>query len=127
VLNVDPEPDLPVRQKDGEQLDRTDAGNKNAIDAMNRNDRALSNLAVAFTTAKAMVHLHKVGSTEWPDGLASSVVKSLMQKYRPQDLISGIEYENALWSFKLKKNQDPTEFLPKPTRNTELTSPMKRN
>jgi hypothetical protein len=96
ALNVDPEPDLPVTQKDGEQLDQKDAGNKKAIDAMNRNDRALSNLAVAFTTAKAMVHLHKAGSTEWPDGLASNVVKSLMRKYRPQDLISGIEYENAL-------------------------------
>jgi hypothetical protein len=90
VLNVDPEPDLPVRQKDGEQLDRTDAGNKNAIDAMNRNDQASSNLAVAFATAKAMVHLHKEGSTELPDRLTSNRVKSLIGKYRLQDLIGDI-------------------------------------
>jgi hypothetical protein len=84
ALNVDPEPDLPARQKDGEQLDHVDARNKNAIEAMNWNDCAL---AVAFTTAKAMVHLHKARNTEWPDRLASNVVKSLMQKYQPQDLI----------------------------------------
>jgi hypothetical protein len=37
---------------------------------MARNEKALSNLAVAFTTSKAMVHFHKAASTEWPDGLA---------------------------------------------------------
>jgi hypothetical protein len=46
ALNVDPEPALPVTQKDAEQLDPKEARNKNAIDAMNRNDKALSNLAV---------------------------------------------------------------------------------
>jgi hypothetical protein len=121
VLNVDPKPNLPVRQKDAEQLDCVDARNKSAVKAMNRNDHALSNLAVAFTTVKAMV-LHKAGSTEWPDGLASDVVKSLMQKYRTQDLISRIEYDNTLRSFKLKKTkilQNCLTISLKPTRNTE--------
>jgi hypothetical protein len=78
---------------------------------MAKNEKALSNLAVAFTTSKAMVHFHKAASTEWPDGLACNVVKSLLHKNRPQDIISGIEYENALRSFKLKKGQDPTELF----------------
>jgi hypothetical protein len=75
--------------------------NKEATEAMDRNVRALSNLAVAFTTPKAMVHFHKAASTEWPDGLACNVVKSLLRKYRPQDVIS----------FKLKKGQDPTKLF----------------
>jgi hypothetical protein len=70
-----------------------------------------TNLAVAFTTSKAMVHYHKAASTEWPEGLACNVVKSLLKKYQPQYIISGIEYENALRSFKLKKGQDPTELF----------------
>jgi hypothetical protein len=85
--------------------------NKKATEAMDWNERALSNLAVAFTTPKAMVHFHKAASTEWPDGLACNVVKSLLRKYWPQDVISGIEYENALRTFKLKKGQDPTELF----------------
>jgi hypothetical protein len=36
--------------------------NKKATEAMDRNKRALSNLAVAFTTTKAMVHFHKAAS-----------------------------------------------------------------
>jgi hypothetical protein len=58
---------------------------------MDRNKRALSNLAVACTTAKAMVYFHKAASTEWPDGLAGNVMKNLLRKYWPQDVISGIE------------------------------------
>jgi hypothetical protein len=78
---------------------------------MDRNERVLSNLAVAFTTTKAMVHFHKAASAEWPDGLACNVVKSLSRKYWPQDVISGIEYENTLRAFKRKKGQDPTELF----------------
>jgi hypothetical protein len=83
-------------QKDAEGLDASDSANKTAIEAIARNKKALSNLAVAFMTSKAMVHYHKATTEEWPDGLACNVVKSLLKKYRPQDIISGIEYENAL-------------------------------
>jgi hypothetical protein len=58
-----------------------------------------------------MVHYHKGVTTEWPNGLASSVVASLMKKYRPTDTISAVEYETALNDFKLKKKQDPTELF----------------
>jgi hypothetical protein len=51
------------------------------IEAIDHNEKALSNLALAFTTAKVMVHFHKAGSTEWPDGLACDVMKSLLRKY----------------------------------------------
>jgi hypothetical protein len=101
-------------------LDASDVSNKSAIEAMARNEKAFSNLAVAFITSKAMVHFHKATSTEWPDGLACNVVKSLLRKYQPQDIISGIEYENALRSFKLKKGQDPTELFNQITKvNTQ--------
>jgi hypothetical protein len=38
-------------------------------------------LAMAFTTAKAMVHFHKGGSTEWPEGLARNVVKKSNEEF----------------------------------------------
>jgi hypothetical protein len=111
ALGSTPEKDLPVMQEPTDKLDSSDVDNKKAIEAMARNEKALSNLAVAFTTSKAMVHHHKAACTEWPDGLACNVMKSLLKKYQLQDIISGIEYENALRSFKLKKGQDPTELF----------------
>ena len=105
------EADLPNTQEDADALDQADAANKAALAAVSRNEKALSNLAVAFTTAKALVHYHKANDDDWPDGLASNVVKSLMKKYRPKDLIAGIEYETALREFKLKKNDDPTTIF----------------
>jgi hypothetical protein len=105
-------------------LDPSDVDNKKAIEAMARNEKALSILVVVFTTSKAMVHYHKAASTEWPDGLACNVVKSLLKKYQPQDIISGIEYENALRLFKLKKGQDPTELFDHITEvNTQYDGP----
>jgi hypothetical protein len=111
ALATTQETDLPVLQEDADKLDQSDVANKKAIEAMERNERVLSNLAVAFTTSKAMVHFHKATSAEWPDGLACNIVKSLLRNYQPQDVISGIEYENALRLFKLKKGQDPTELF----------------
>jgi hypothetical protein len=74
ALGTTPEKDLPALQEDVDKLDASDVSNKSAIEAMARNEKALSNLAVAFTTSKAMVHFHKAASTEWPDGLACNVV-----------------------------------------------------
>jgi hypothetical protein len=42
ALNVDPKTNLPIRQKDAKNLDCADAGNKNAIKAMDQNEHALS-------------------------------------------------------------------------------------
>jgi hypothetical protein len=78
---------------------------------MDHDQKALSTLAVAFTTIKAMVHFHKAGNVEWPDRIACNVVKSLIRKCQLQDMISGIEYKNTLRSFKLKKNEDPTKLF----------------
>jgi hypothetical protein len=68
---------LPVLQED-----------KKVIEAMERNERVLSNLAVAFTTCKAIVHHHKDTTTEWPDGLAYNIMKSPLRKYQPQDVMT---------------------------------------
>jgi hypothetical protein len=111
ALGETAENDLPDSQADLDALDRTDQANLPALQAAARNDRALANLAVAFTTAKAMTHFHKAPDNEWPEGLAVNVVKSLLKKYRPTDTISEVEYIARLEEFKLKKNQDPTELF----------------
>jgi hypothetical protein len=43
ALEVTPKTNLPVRQKDAEDLDCTNARNKTALDAMDQNKQALSN------------------------------------------------------------------------------------
>jgi hypothetical protein len=111
ALQETPEAALPATQVAYNALDKADAANAAAIEATRRNERALANLAVAFTTTKAMTHYHKAGDLNWPDGLASNVVTSLLTKYRPTDTISAVEYEQSLEEFKLKKGQDPTELF----------------
>jgi hypothetical protein len=116
---------LPDTESDGDTLDRALAANKPAVDALDRNERALSNLAVAFTTPAAMVHFHKAHDEEWPHGLACNVVKSLIKKFCPKDLIAGIEYETALRDYKMKKNSDLQKYLitsPKSTSDSGLTT-----
>jgi hypothetical protein len=109
ALGETPEAALPADQDDLDALDRADPANLPALLAAARNDKALANLAVAFTTTKAMTHFHKAPDEEWPEGLAVNVVKSLLKKYRPTDTISQVEYIARLEEFKMKKNQDPTE------------------
>jgi Reverse transcriptase (RNA-dependent DNA polymerase) len=111
ALGETPEAALPADQAALDALDRANQANMPALLAAARNDKALANLAVAFTTTKAMTHYHKAADEEWPEGLAVNVVKSLLKKYRPTDTISEVEYIARLEEFKLKKNQDPTELF----------------
>jgi hypothetical protein len=46
-----------------------------------------ANLAMAFTTTKAMMHFPKAANLNWPDGLACNVVQSLHTKYQLNDAI----------------------------------------
>jgi hypothetical protein len=69
VLGETPEAALPADQAALTALDRNDQANLPALQATARNDRALANLAVAFTTAKAMTHYHKAADGDWPEGL----------------------------------------------------------
>jgi hypothetical protein len=111
ALGETPEVALPANQDALDALDRSDQANLPALLAAARNDRAMANLAVAFTTAKVMTHYHKAPDEEWPEGLAVNVVKSLLKKFRPTDTIAEVEYIARLEEFKLKKNQDLTELF----------------
>jgi hypothetical protein len=72
ALCEDPEATLPATQV---------AYNAAAIEATHRNVCTLANLAMAFTTTKAMTHFHKAAYLKRPDGLACNVVQSLLTKY----------------------------------------------
>jgi hypothetical protein len=75
ALRETPEASVPTTQVAYEALDKTDVADAAAVKAMCRNECTLANLAVAFTTTKAMTHFHKAGDLNWPDGLACNVVK----------------------------------------------------
>jgi hypothetical protein len=91
TLQPKPESDLPLLQKVLNRLDVNDKTNLAALQAAARNDHALSILAVAFITVKAMTHFYKATNNDWLDGLAVNVVKSLFKKYRPKHTIAGVE------------------------------------
>jgi hypothetical protein len=111
VLQPKPEDDLPLSQKALNRLDVNNKTNLAALQAAARNDRALSNMVVAFTTAKSMTHFYKAANNDWLDGLAANLVESLFKRYCPKDTIAGVEYEKDLKQFNLKKGQDPTALF----------------
>jgi hypothetical protein len=73
-------------QKVLNRLDVTDKANLAVLQVVARNDHALLNMAVVFTTAKAMTHLYKATDNDWPYGLAVNVVGSLSRNIVPKTL-----------------------------------------
>jgi hypothetical protein len=67
ALGETPEAALPANQDALDALDRTNQANVPALLATARKDRALANLGVAVTTAKAMTHYHKAPDEDWPE------------------------------------------------------------
>ena len=78
-----------------------------SIAAKKRNAIAMANLTMAFSSEATMGLAYKAITTDWPGGLAHLVVKSLMDKYQPKDLISRVELRQMLNGIKMKKSDDP--------------------
>jgi hypothetical protein len=80
---------------------------KKIIVAIKSNKRAMENYALAFKTMKLLRLITKANTDEWPGGEAWKVKKSLMAKYRPDDVITVYELKKRLNAVALKGNQDP--------------------
>ena len=68
---------------------------------------------MAFTTAEDMEFVDMLATTEYPQGQAKEVIKTLRKKYRPQDWISTVEAEAELMNLKMKGNRNPDEYFRK--------------
>jgi hypothetical protein len=109
ALREKDETDLPG--SDDEVLDLTKDNDKRKDAARKRNNIAMANFTMAFTSEALMGLVYKAQTTEWPGGKASRVVKALMAKYMPKDRISRVELRQMLASVSMKDNDDPATLF----------------
>mmetsp|Transcript_2664 Transcript_2664/g.3552 ORF Transcript_2664/g.3552 Transcript_2664/m.3552 type:complete len:374 (-) Transcript_2664:220-1341(-) len=84
---------------------------KKADKALWRNEMAMSALTLSFTDQKQMQLVTGSKSDEFPEGRASIVWKGLMKKYRPNDMASAQEGEDALKKIKMKEKANPADLI----------------
>ena len=109
ALSESDEADLPP--KDNSVLDLSTDDGKRQEAARKRNNIAMANFTMAFTTEALMGLVFKAQSTDWPAGKASRVVRALMAKYMPKDRISRVELRQMLAGVSMKDNDDPATLF----------------
>ena len=74
--------DVDLPETENEILDEaTPEGKKQAL-ARKRNEIAMANFTMAFTTEGVMGLVYKASTADWPSGLAKIVVQGLLKKFR---------------------------------------------
>ena len=111
ALVVGGEKELPAKGTDVPDT-TTDAGKAEAR-ALWRNEVAMANFAMAFTTEGLINMLDSATCNDWPDGKAHLVVEALFAKYEPKDVMSLVELQDALHGMSMKKEQAPAELFEK--------------
>jgi hypothetical protein len=99
------DPDLPVADASSLSVD-ADVANLQTL-AKKRNDIAMAQFTMAFTTDSDLAMIYEAESIAWPNGKASSVVDALFKKYSPQDTASLVELQHDLSNVKMKNTDDP--------------------
>jgi hypothetical protein len=105
AIQEDPDPMLPTSSS-SEIDEDTDEGKKQKI-AKKRNDLAISSFTIAFTKEGIIRLVSKSKTKEWPDGAAYLIVRMMMKKYRPTDMMSKVEMRQKLNKVVMKKGSDP--------------------
>ena len=105
ALRIGGESDLPTT--DASIIDETtDPGKKQAA-AKKRNEIAMANFTMAFTTEGTISLVYKAETADWPDGLAHLIVSAMLQRYMPQDTVTRVELRQMLNKVTMKPNDDP--------------------
>ena len=105
ALKVDA--DLPGTQAELDALDPKTNGDKLGIRAGLRNDTAVEQLTMAFQTAGLLDKVNQAKTTDWSDGLASSIVTRLKRDYQPIDRISRVDMRRKMNEVSMKNDDDP--------------------
>ena len=101
--------DLP--EKEGEEIDESTTNGKKQLAAKKRNEVAMASFTMAFTSESVMGLVYKASTTNWPSGLAIIVVKGLLKKYRPLDIVSLVELRQRMNKVAMKKGSDPSTLF----------------
>ena len=102
----DGDPDLP--DTEDEELDQDTAMAALQTTAKRRNDIAMAQFCLAFTTDSDLVYIYEATTDEWPGGKASIVVNALYKKYSPKDTASLVELQWELNRVSMKNNDAPS-------------------
>ena len=105
AIQEDPDPMLPTTSS-SEIDEDTDEGKKQK-NAKKRNDLAMSSFTIAFTKEGILRLISKAKSRDWPNGAAYLIVRMMMKKYRPTDMMSKVEMRQKLNKVVMKKGSDP--------------------
>jgi hypothetical protein len=105
--------DILVESRDGklpeEELSEDNDGiAKEQRVAIRKNELAMANSSMTFTTDKAINIVYAAFTEGWSEGRVYLVVRKLMKKYRPLDNVSKIEMRQQLARIKMKKGTDPS-------------------
>jgi hypothetical protein len=103
------EADLP--SSDAALIDTTTNQGKKEKLAKDRNNMAMANFTMAFTSAQTLGLIYKAQDLSWPAGLAHKVVTALKSKYQPVDMVSLVEMRQAMAKVSMKKNDERAYYL----------------
>ena len=79
--------------------------------AVEENDLAMASFTMAFTSPSLVRMVHASETPEWSDGRADILMKKLMKKYQPKDLVSKAELKKRITEVKMKKKESPTTLF----------------
>jgi len=108
-----PEPDLPTNQEEVDLLVGNDNATKVKLAAIHRNDMAIASLTLAFTSDELINMIMLSQNDDWPEGLASKVVKQLEERYKPEDIMSLVDEKISLNKIRMGQNEDPKKLFEK--------------
>jgi hypothetical protein len=72
-------------------LDEDTTKGKLVIAGKKRNQTAMSNLRMAFTSEGSMSLIYKAKVNNWPMGLAHKDISKICQEYNPEDTMARVE------------------------------------
>jgi hypothetical protein len=75
--------------------------------AKKRNEIAIANFTMAFTSEGTISLVYKAANADWPDGLAHLIVVAMLQRYMPQDTVTRVELRQMLNKVSMKTEDDP--------------------
>ncbi len=101
--------------KEKQMLDLNAADEKKQSQAVEKNKKAMMQLALAFNHLSLMNKLNceKHRDKDWPSGKAHRIMSDLIKVFEPEDTMAEMEMERALAQMKLGPKKDLNDLLNK--------------
>ena len=97
--------DMPATAKT--LVDSTTAQGKLKEAAKNRNQLAMANLSMAFTSEGSMYLVYDTKDSDWPMGLAHKVTAERKQEYHLDNMMTSVELWQMLNKVAMKQKENP--------------------